>query len=270
MELYFSPLACSMASRIALYEAGAAARFIEVDTAARKTLDGADYRAVHPLGVVPALRRDDGEVLTENAAILQSLVDQHPQAELGPRDGLARIRLQQWLSFVGTEMHKGIFMPLLNRSRGRREGGNPRQGKLAPQIPQRLSDRTDICARSILRRRRIPGDDPQLAYPGACRPRGLAGDCGLFRAHQAASERRSRHDRRERAVRREAAAQQVVRVATRGEAQTFGVPRKARRSVSPFAATHQRMATFGGGIGPHFAVGAQERTRTSTALTAST
>ena len=116
MELYFSPLACSMASRITLYEAGAAVRFIEVDTAAKKTLDGADYRAVHPLGVVPALRRDDGEVLTENAAILQSLIDQYPQAELGPRDGLARIRLQQWLSFVGTEMHKGIFMPLLNRS----------------------------------------------------------------------------------------------------------------------------------------------------------
>src|SRR4051812_27778787 len=105
-------MACSMASRIALYEAQAKAHFIEVDTIAKKTLDGSDYLQVNPVGVVPALRCPDGEVLTENAAILQYLVDAYPQATLGPLQGLERIRLQQWLSFVGTEMHKGIFMPL--------------------------------------------------------------------------------------------------------------------------------------------------------------
>lgn len=116
MELFFAPFACSMASRIALYQAGAEARFIEVDTTLKKTMDGADYRAIHALGVVPALRRNDGEILTENAAILQYLVDLYPAAELGPREGLPRLRLQQWLSFIGTELHKGIFMPLLDRT----------------------------------------------------------------------------------------------------------------------------------------------------------
>src|SRR5215475_4406202 len=109
MDLYFSPLACSMASRVALYEAGAAANFIEVDSKTKLTLDGADYRAVNPLGLVPALRTDDGTVLLENAAILQFIADQHAAARLAPRAGLPRAQLQQWLSFVGTELHKALF-----------------------------------------------------------------------------------------------------------------------------------------------------------------
>lgn len=71
MQLYFSPLACSMASRIALYEANAPARFIEVDPKTKRTLEGEDFLAVTPLGLVPVIRTDEGELLTENAAILQ-------------------------------------------------------------------------------------------------------------------------------------------------------------------------------------------------------
>ncbi len=115
MDLYFSPLACSMASRIALYEADGDASFIEVDGKTKRSLEGADYYEVNPLGLVPALRTDDGDILTENAAVLQYIADRHPAANLAPRDGMDRSRLQQWLSFVGTELHKALFIPLLDR-----------------------------------------------------------------------------------------------------------------------------------------------------------
>lgn len=113
MDLYYSPLACSMASRIVLYETGLEARFVRVDTKAGRTSDGADYRAINPKGLVPALKTEDGEVLTENAAVLQYLGDLAPEAALAPA-GFDRYRLQQWLSFIGTELHKLVFNPLLN------------------------------------------------------------------------------------------------------------------------------------------------------------
>jgi len=116
MELFFSPLACSMSSRIALYEAGASATFVEVDGKTKRTLSGHDYLTINPLGLVPALRLPDGAVLLENAAILQYLADAHPDAALAPRAGFARARLQQWLSFIGTELHKALFIPLFDKA----------------------------------------------------------------------------------------------------------------------------------------------------------
>lgn len=116
MELFFSPLACSMASRITLYEAGTTAAFIEVDAKAKRTLSGLDYYTINPLGLVPALRLSGGELLLENAAILQFLADLHPQAALAPRTGFARSVLQQWLSFIGTELHKALFIPLFDKT----------------------------------------------------------------------------------------------------------------------------------------------------------
>lgn len=113
MDVYFSPLACSLASRITLYESGQDAQFHRVDTKAGKTASGEDYRKINPKNLVPALRTDDGEVLTENAAILQYLADRRPTAKLAP-DGFARYRLQQWLSFIGSELHKSVFTPLLS------------------------------------------------------------------------------------------------------------------------------------------------------------
>jgi glutathione S-transferase len=118
MDLFYSPLACSMSARIALAEAGAAANFFEVDPHTKRLLaTGDDYRAINPLGYVPALRLDDGTVLTENAAILQFVADAHPAAGLAPpeSDPLARAKLRQWLSFIGTELHKGLMLPLLVR-----------------------------------------------------------------------------------------------------------------------------------------------------------
>ena len=114
MDLYFSPLACSMASRIALYEAHADARFIEVNPKTKRTNDDEDFFVINPLGLVPTLRTNDGEILTENAAILQYIADMHPAAELAPPSGIARSRLHQWLCFTGTELHKALFAPLFD------------------------------------------------------------------------------------------------------------------------------------------------------------
>lgn len=116
MKLYFSPLACSMATRIALYEAGADARYLEVDPKSKKVLqDDSDFFAVNPLGLVPAISTDDGLILTENAAILQYVADRFPDAGIGSGTGIERSRLHQWLCFIGTELHKGLFVTLLDR-----------------------------------------------------------------------------------------------------------------------------------------------------------
>jgi len=116
MDLYFSPLACSMATRVALYEAGAEANYLEVDPPTKKVLnDGSDFRNVNPIGLVPTLRTDEGVVLTENAAILQYVADRFSQSGLGAAAGIDRTRLHQWLCFIGTELHKGLFVPVLDR-----------------------------------------------------------------------------------------------------------------------------------------------------------
>ncbi len=115
MELFFSPLACSMASRIAFYEAGAEPRFNQVDPKRKRAADDVDFYTVNPMGQVPTLRLDDGVVLTENAVVLQYIADRFPAAGLVPPAGsIERYRVQEWLNFIGTELHKAIFIPLLD------------------------------------------------------------------------------------------------------------------------------------------------------------
>jgi glutathione S-transferase len=116
MKLYFSPLACSLATRIALYEAGADVEFVQVDGKTKKTEDGRDYRQIHPLALVPALELQGGVVLTENAAVLQYVAGRFPEARLAPTDPEGRARLQQWLCFIGTELHKAVYVPQLDRN----------------------------------------------------------------------------------------------------------------------------------------------------------
>ena len=116
MDLYFSPMACSMATRIALYEAGAEARFLEIDPPSKTLLqDGSDFHAVNRLGLVPTLRTDDDVILTENAAILQYVAERFPDSPIAAGTGVERTRLQQWLCFIGTELHKPLFQPLLSK-----------------------------------------------------------------------------------------------------------------------------------------------------------
>jgi glutathione S-transferase len=112
MKLYFSPLACSMATRICLYEFGIDAQYVQVDTKTKLTEDGADFRAINPLGLVPVLVTDAAEVLTENAAILQYVAEKHGHAAWG--SVFARAQLRQYLCFIGTELQKGLYVPLLD------------------------------------------------------------------------------------------------------------------------------------------------------------
>lgn len=118
MKLYFSPLACSLATRIALYESGADATFEEVDPKTKLTSTGRDFHEIHPLGLVPTLQLADGEVLSENAAVLQQVARSYPDARLAPIDARGLARLQQWLCFIGTELHKSLFTPLLVKQAG--------------------------------------------------------------------------------------------------------------------------------------------------------
>src|ERR1700741_497943 len=117
MDLYFSPLAFSMATRIALYEAGQKADFIEVDPKTKTVVkDNSDFYAVNPLGLVPVVRTDDGVILTENAAILQHVAERFADSGIGAAAGIERSKLQQWLCFIGTELHKSLFTPLLGKT----------------------------------------------------------------------------------------------------------------------------------------------------------
>src|SRR5262249_10498914 len=90
-------------------EAGGSYALEKTDTKAGRTESGADYAEINPRGYVPALRLDDGAVITENVAILQFLADQYPAMRLAPPWGtMARVRLQEGLSFLSSELHKAF------------------------------------------------------------------------------------------------------------------------------------------------------------------
>jgi glutathione S-transferase len=114
MKLYYSPGACSLSPHIALREAGLAFEPVLASTKSHKLQDGTDYYGINPLGYVPLLELDDGTRLREGPAIVQYVADQAPLKNLAPANGtLPRYRLQEWLTFIGTEIHK-TFSPLFN------------------------------------------------------------------------------------------------------------------------------------------------------------
>jgi glutathione S-transferase len=109
MKLYYTPGACSMAVNIALHEIGRQFDMIKVDLRQHKTESGEDYYQINPKGYVPALGLDNGEVLTEDAVLLQYVADQKPEAGLAPRAGtMERYRLMEWLNFISSEIHKTL------------------------------------------------------------------------------------------------------------------------------------------------------------------
>lgn len=115
MKLYYAPGACSLSPHIVLREIGKEFDLERVDLATKKTQGGEDYRQINPKGYVPALRLDDGELLTEGPAIVQYLADTAGRTDLAPPAGtLARARLQEYLTFIGTEIHKS-FSPLFQK-----------------------------------------------------------------------------------------------------------------------------------------------------------
>jgi len=112
MKLYYSPGACSLSPHIALREAGLAFELVLASTKSHKLQDGTDYYGVNPLGYVPLLELDDGTRLREGPAIVQYIADLAPTRNLAPANGtLPRYRLQEWLTFIGTEIHK-TYSPL--------------------------------------------------------------------------------------------------------------------------------------------------------------
>ena len=118
MKLYYSPGACSQAPHIILHETGLSHEAVRVDLKEKCTEDGRDYRAVNPKGAVPALELDNGEVLTENAVVLQYLGDRTNLGEwLPPMGDFRRYRVLEWLNFITTELHKN-FAPLFKADAG--------------------------------------------------------------------------------------------------------------------------------------------------------
>jgi glutathione S-transferase len=113
MKLYYSPGACSLATNIVLHEGGLAASFVKVDLKTKRTESGEDFLAINPKGYVPALVLDNGELLTENVAILQYLASLVPR--LLPQEGMAKWRGIESLAFVSTELHKA-YKPLFTPS----------------------------------------------------------------------------------------------------------------------------------------------------------
>jgi glutathione S-transferase len=107
MKLYYSPGACSLSPHIVMREAGIPVQLARVDTQTRKTEDGTDFRTINSKGYVPTLELPDGQRLTEGTAIVQYLADQVPARGLAPANGtFERVRLQEWLNFIATEVHK--------------------------------------------------------------------------------------------------------------------------------------------------------------------
>ena len=110
MKLYTSPGSCSSASHIALLEAGADFELVKLNLKTDRILpDGRHLNDINPKGYVPVLELDDGSLLTENVAILQYIADQYPDSKLAPPNGtIERTRLQEWLGFINSEIHKGL------------------------------------------------------------------------------------------------------------------------------------------------------------------
>jgi glutathione S-transferase len=118
MKLYYSPGACSLSPHIALLEAGLSYDLMKVDLRAKKLENGDDYLTVNPKGQVPALAMESGELLTEGPVIVQMIADRVPAKNLAPgRDSAERYKLQEWLTYVNSELHKNIgpmFSPVLS------------------------------------------------------------------------------------------------------------------------------------------------------------
>ena len=104
MKLFYAPGFSSLADHIAMLEAGLQFEIVKVDIWTKQIEGGGSYIEINPKGYVPALMFDDGELMTENVAILSWVADRAPS--LAPRGQLGRYRLIEVLSFIATEIHK--------------------------------------------------------------------------------------------------------------------------------------------------------------------
>ena len=138
MILYYTPGACSLATRISLREAGVPADFEKVDLKAKVTELGADFKADNSKGSVPVLVLEDGSTITENVAILDLLADREPA--LRPDGPLGRTRLIEMLSYLSSEVHVA-FKPLWHPgSDADKEKGRQAVAQRLNYLDSRLAD----------------------------------------------------------------------------------------------------------------------------------
>ncbi len=148
MELFFAPFACSLAGHITAREAGIDLGLRQVSLSNKRTADGVDYLTVAPKGYVPALRLDDGSLLNENPVVLQYLADQRPESGLLPPAGSrARYEVLEWVSFVSTEIHKGVFALIFSPAAPEeaKQYGRALAAKKFPVLAERLAGREFIA-----------------------------------------------------------------------------------------------------------------------------
>ena len=154
MKLYYSPGACSLSPHVVLREAGLDFELVLASTKTHKLADGTDYYAINPKGSVPLLELDNGERLSEGPVIVQYLADLAPASQLAPANGtMARYRLQEWLNFLTSEIHKG-FSPLFNPA-------TPEDYK--PLAKARLADRLRIVDAALEGKAYLMGDQFTVA-----------------------------------------------------------------------------------------------------------
>lgn len=160
MKLYFSPGACSFAPHVLLNELGVPFKLIRVDKS-KRTSDGEDYLTINPNGYVPAVKFDDGSVMTEGVAILQYLADQHPEKALAPKLGsMERYRLMEMMNFLTTELHKG-FSPLFGADNMVQ---NPEgRTQLKESTKKTLAKRFDYLSGILAKRPYIMGTEMTIA-----------------------------------------------------------------------------------------------------------
>ncbi len=151
MKLFYVPGACSLSPHIVLREANLPFKLDRIDLkAGKKTQDGRQYLSLNPKGYVPALELDDGQILTEGAIIVQYLADLKPEARLAPPNGtFERVRLQEWMHFIATELHKNLS-PLYNPKAPDEFKAAWRETKVLPRL--------DFLAKSLEGRPFVMGD----------------------------------------------------------------------------------------------------------------
>ncbi len=138
MKLFYHPGACSLASHIALVEAGLPYQLVTIDRE-KRTSDGRDFLKINPKGFVPALEFDDGTVLAESIAVLVSIADQ--TGRLLAKDGFARWKTLEATSFMTTEIHGNLKPFWKNASQAEKDKAREALHKHFAVIAEELGNR---------------------------------------------------------------------------------------------------------------------------------
>ncbi len=144
MDLYMTPMTCSLAVHVACLEAGISPNLLRVARVTKLLDDGRDYRELAPQGAVPVIALPDGTLLSESTAVLQYIADRDPGKQLAPPWGsIERYRLMEWLNFVSTELHKKLMWPVFSSkaSDAMKAWAREHAGPTLEHVARQLGDR---------------------------------------------------------------------------------------------------------------------------------